>query len=964
MGSSLYLLGTPRLEREGQTIHADTRKALAMIAYLAVHEGYQSRDTLAALLWAESSQAGARGALRRTLSVLHKALGGSGLQIEREAIALDSGGLWCDLLAFRAALAACASHGHAAEAVCVRCLAPLAEAVSHYRGDFLQGFTLRDSADFDRWQLQQSEHFRRLYAQALEKLVRLHVEQGAYPAALTYAQRWLNLDLLHEPAHRQLILLYAWLGQRSVALQQYRDCVRILDQELGVPPLEETTRLYQLALENKVRLPARSDSIQPALAEPSQPRAPSPEAMLPLVGRSAELRQMVESFRGLARGDTAGKTLVIEGEAGIGKTRLAAEFLATMAADGVATLLVRCYESESNLAYAPLIRTLRAALLEDHELDPIPDHWLREVARLLPELQTVRADLVPPVVTESVGAQSRLFEAVTQVFLLLAGDKPGILAFEDAQWADHASVDLLAYLLRRLIEQRHFVLLTWRTGDVARTHRLQTMLLEHTGSGGETTVLRLARLEIQAVRDLVDRLNLANGEQLAQSLYQESEGLPLFLAAFLVFIRGDTPTPDTFGWSLPLGIQELLRARLMVLSETARQLLSAAAVIGRVFDVDLLREASGRSEEETVDGLDELLQRGLIQGVDDNLPAYEFYHEKLRALLCEEMSMARRRLLHRRTAEALLQRARHADQSPTFCAQVAYHFQHSGQEEEAAEYFYQAGIGARGLFANHEALLYFETALALSYPDAALLHQNMGDLYTLLGDYDAAIRSYEAALARGGSGTTSQLEHRLAKVYHRLGEWELAESYYRPAFEGLAQEQGSARAAVLADWSLTAYNRDAIARAWELAQRALTIADLAGDSRARAQAHNMMGILARRQGELDTASFHLKSSLEIAAALNEISMHIAALNNLALTLVEGGKFDEAQRLFDEALRLCTKLGDRHHEAALHNNLADLFHTMKQPQLAMVHLKQAVSIFAQIGVDSGAMKPEIWRLAEW
>jgi tetratricopeptide (TPR) repeat protein len=192
----------------------------------------------------------------------------------------------------------------------------------------------------------------------------------------------------------------------------------------------------------------------------------------------------------------------------------------------------------------------------------------------------------------------------------------------------------------------------------------------------------------------------------------------------------------------------------------------------------------------------------------------------------------------------------------------------------------------------------------------------------------------------------------------------LAESYFRSVFERLPESRVSERAAMLADWSLTAYNRSEIARALELAQTALSIADSANEPDARAQAHNMLGILARKQGESDTARFHLERSLEIAGSLHEIGMHIAALNNLALTLTDEGQFAQAQQLLEGALESCERQGDRHHQAALHNNLADLFHMMKQPEPAMLHLKQAVSLFAQIGVEGGGMKPEIWKLAEW
>ena len=112
-------------------------------------------------------------------------------------------------------------------------------------GDFLEGFGLRDSIAYDDWQFFQAEGLRQELASALERLVRGHSAQGNQEAALAYARRWLALDPLHEPAHRQLMQLYAQTGQRSAALRQYQECVRILDEELGLAPAEETTDLYE-----------------------------------------------------------------------------------------------------------------------------------------------------------------------------------------------------------------------------------------------------------------------------------------------------------------------------------------------------------------------------------------------------------------------------------------------------------------------------------------------------------------------------------------------------------------------------------------------------------------------------------------------------------------------------------------------------------------------------------------------
>ena len=242
----LSLLGPPRLMLDGVPVEFNTRKNLALVAYLAVTGESHTREELVALLWPELEPSRARSGLRRNLSVLKKTLGGQWLVVDRETAGLDPGAdLWFDVERFQALLQAWQGHGHPEADVCAECLAALAEAVELYRGDFLAGFTLRDSPSFDEWQFFQTEGLRQDLASALERLVRGHSLQGADQPAIPYARRWVSLDSLHEPAHRHLMRLYVWSGQRAAALRQYAECERILQEELGVPPEEQTTQLFE-----------------------------------------------------------------------------------------------------------------------------------------------------------------------------------------------------------------------------------------------------------------------------------------------------------------------------------------------------------------------------------------------------------------------------------------------------------------------------------------------------------------------------------------------------------------------------------------------------------------------------------------------------------------------------------------------------------------------------------------------
>ena len=244
-GTRLYLLGPPRIERDGAPVMVDTAKAIALLAYLVLTETSQRRETLIGLLWPESDQAHGRAALRRTLSALNKALGGERLLADRDTVGLEPGARpWVDLLQFRARLAACKAHGHGAAAVCPDCLGPLGDAVALCGGDFLQGFSLRDSLGFDDWQYHQGEILRRELDGALDRLARGLAARGEVEAALDYARRRLAVDPLNEAAHCQIMALYAQAGQRPSALRQYAECARILQAELGVTPQRTTTSLY------------------------------------------------------------------------------------------------------------------------------------------------------------------------------------------------------------------------------------------------------------------------------------------------------------------------------------------------------------------------------------------------------------------------------------------------------------------------------------------------------------------------------------------------------------------------------------------------------------------------------------------------------------------------------------------------------------------------------------------------
>lgn len=349
---SLSLLGPPHIERNGVPVELTPRKATALLVYLATDHKPHPRDALATLLWPELDQTRAHAALRSTLWALKKAIGEEWLDVDRQTIGLNrDADLWVDVDHFHSRLAACRTHGHPAGETCPVCLAPLADAIALYRGTFLTGFTLRDSTEFDDWQRIQAEDLCREFAGALESLVRCHSAQGAFEPAITYARRWVALDPLHEPAHRHLMQLHAWAGQRTAAVHQYQECVRVLKEELGLLPQEETVQLFQVIQEHQAP--------PPLLSPPPMYPHNLPHQTTPFIGREEELAEIGQLLEGASC-----RLLTLVGPGGIGKTRLALEaaagrigafphgvYLVPLVAVRSADLLVSSIADALNLAF-------------------------------------------------------------------------------------------------------------------------------------------------------------------------------------------------------------------------------------------------------------------------------------------------------------------------------------------------------------------------------------------------------------------------------------------------------------------------------------------------------------------------------------------------------------------------------------------------------------------------------------
>jgi len=301
----------------------------------------------------------------------------------------------------------------------------------------------------------------------------------------------------------------------------------------------------------------------------------------------------------------------------------------------------------------------------------------------------------------------------------------------------------------------------------------------------------------------------------------------------------------------------------------------------------------------------------------------------------------------------------------TASAQIATHYQLAGSEAEAAAYFVKAGDQARALFAPHDAIHYYRSALALGAADPWRLHAACGELSMRIGAYPEALSSYETAAALAPESELGGLEHQLAKVYQRQGSWSLAAHTLTLAQQHLGEAADPAALAhLIIDRSLVAHRQKQPDQALALAQQAGSLAETAGDGPMLAMAYNILGMLARGRGDLETAITFLEKSSQLADESARLDIQIAARNNLALSFSAAGQLAVARAMLEKALLLCQRRGDRHYEAALLSNLADVLHQTSDDAQAKELIKQSVTIYAEIGRRQKDWQAEIWQLVEW
>lgn len=1002
-GWDIRLCGPVLVDAGGRRLDAGLpgRQGRLLFAYLVLNRNRGCpRDELIDVLWPEGPPAAADSALSALLSKLRRALGdgvltGRGeLRLHLEDARVDVEASGQAILAAEAAMEA-ADHTLAAE----RAREALSTDLQTFLPDAEGG-----------WAAEQRRELETIRLRALETLAEAGLRQGGRElgAAEQAARAAIAAAPFRESAHRLLMEIHEAAGNPAEALRAFEELRSLLREELGTTPGPAAMTVFERVLRGEPPPVHRTQAtLDAAASDGAWETAPWPAPLAAavdrhaLVGRAVELAYLERCWREASEGQRA--LVLLTGDAGIGKTRGAAE-LASRAHDDGATVLYGRFDEETLTPYQPVVEMLRG-WSAGGPLDALRERLgprAAELSILLPEFGPPPADhAAPGAITgpEADAQRYRFFDAVAALIGEIGAEAPVVLVFDDLHWADRPTLQLLRHLVRAPAPRRVLFLGTYRESEISDRHPLHE-LIGDLRREGTLRRLELGGLAEAEVGELVAELASAPAtEAFVHALAGETEGNPFFIEEVVRHIR-DTAGALTEEVTLeeagvPDGVREVTARRLRRLSEPTRAVLLVASVIGREFDYDVLQAVVSQSGDELVEALEEGVEARVLREAG-HVGRYAFTHALVRATLYDSISQLRRARLHGRVGEALV-RLRGGDLDPHL-AMLAHHFAQAAPVERpdrAIDFALAAARRADRMLAWEEAAQHYRAALRAR---------------ELAGAIDDAVRA-ELLLALGASEDRAGLEEEARQTFQAAirtarqlgdavlltraalgvaGPWSALSrsdpnrvSLLDEAINALPEDDSPLRARLLARMSLELYYAGEPELRLSLSEEAVRIARRTGDLRTLASCldarHYALWLpenveerlevaaelrrVAEETGdpelELQGAAWTIIDLMELGD-IDGVDIQIAAVAKLADALhrpvwlwwsglfrgaraLLAGQFDEAERLAQETLAI----GQRGQaENALHYYAQAMF-SIRREQGRLAEVEGAVRGFIEL-----------------
>ena len=740
-GVALTLLGPPSvtLTDGGSVVPQPGGKALALLSYLVFEPGTHTREELAGLLWGESPEPEARASLRQAVKHLRDALGDI-VRSDRSTVELHTP-ISCDVRDFRVSVAQEPQR-----------------ALTTDIPRFLAGFSVRHAPQFDEWVAATRRELLQQYEQALGTLARTAMGQWRWREAIELAERWLKCDPLSDEAARLAVEARYLAGDRGAALARFAECRAVFVRETGCEPSRAL-----LSLAHRVESDASPRSTRP-ITDEWYARAPSFESSL--IGRDAEWATLVKAWKTAAGG--AGRIVLIQGEAGVGKSRLAEEFLRWVVAQGGSVLRGHGYDVRAGIPYEPVVEVLRDALGAPGLAGTGPE-WLTEVTRLLPELRQ-RFPALPEPGPPSDSAESwRLFEGVAQLMVALSAERPVVVSLDDLQWCDGDSCNLLRFLARRSEQAPILWLGTLSLGELERAAPAARLcrVLRAKPHASVVALGPLSEDELwRMIREMGHVSTPTGARRLASRIYGVTAGNPFYAIELLktMFAQGLLEIDEASGeWTAPSGglsqggefpvsqtVHDVIAERIERLPQQLSEVLITVAVAGAGCRPEVLSHVHGISRLHAAAIGDALVDRRLM--VQEG-GVYRCTHPVVAHVVRDGLTVLRRREVHRTLALAL-ERMVAPTQAREAAREIARHADRGDEPALAYRFALMASEGALERYAYAEALSWLDLAAsnARGSAEADAVNRLTADVL------EAAGWSEVPPLAKLGGPITRELE--------------------------------------------------------------------------------------------------------------------------------------------------------------------------------------------------------------
>ena len=943
----ISLFGGFEFRREGSRLAPiGLRAGRSLLAYLAINRDRDhTRDLLSGTFWPEMDEQRARRRLSQALWQIHSIVSEEDeapiIITQGDRVRFDpAASYWLDVEAFDDTLDQAARSQPSSRSDESKLLAA---AVELYRGDLMAGF-------YDDWFWPDQVRLRERLLTALNRLTDLSQSVGDYEDALIHARRLAQLDPMREEAHRRVMRLAVLLDRHNDAIRQYEICVDILRDDLGADPSPTTVALYRQIQDDRQAHGGRS-----AIATEGSPLF-DPAHAIPMVGRDSERATLVRRLDEVLDGQ--GGIALIEGEAGVGKTRLLAEVADDAQWRGM-DVLRGTNSPTTPRPYAALtealqqgLGTLRARQVADN-LDPI---WRDQLSGLLPALGGQSAGPSPSGMSRG-DEQARMREAFAVAVQATAKAAPTLLLIEDLHWADEDTLAALRMLAPRLQGYRILIAVTYRHTE-AREVRDVWETLRAVDRSAATERISLAPCTPAQTEELIRR-SLDRAEvsgEFSEWIHRETGGVPLLVLETLRarteqgqvgdMLHHEDPEPAN---RLPLTptVHSLILGRLEGLTNASR----AALDIVAVDDAGLMLSEIVSAADDGVDvlaGIDDLSRRQLV--VERN-SGFSVGHELMRRVVYDAIPQSHLLNLHRVVATAIEQHR------PDQIEVLAHHFGMARMPHRAAHYFEAAGAramavhaydtAARHLTLATEALEEIDAPSSRLYQTAAMLEETLDTL----ADRDQQERALEIMARHADAHHRSEVHRRRAWWLAHVDRFVEAVTEAGIALD-LAQQgdDGGAAVGALTTLGMIACWGGQAAEGVEHLERAITLDG--ADTSQVADARNALGQNLIDLQRFSEAEEHLLAALALYGSLDNARGQAEVLGMLGMLRMERGEPESAAGDFARAIQMSSSIGYRHGEPINQMNLGILRGLRSQLGPAFDAFDAAAEAFRQIGNSRG------------